>query len=175
MRVVGTDNLLKQLEHQFKEAESEEWTDESDEWKYGFLEGYRDCWSDAWNIAKYDSFEVASRITAEYICEKLSEILDNPCDYSFEGIDVADVMTADGWCEKNCDTHYEKCWKRLFEILADKDGVEYEDMVPVVRCADCKYMDDSAPEYDWSGVCQYWKNSTDYSWFCAVGEKKEDE
>ena len=52
------------------------------------------------------------------------------------------------------------------------DGIEF---VKVVRCADCKYMDDSFHVGGFDGMCKYWKcHSTDYSWFCSNGERRSE-
>lgn len=55
------------------------------------------------------------------------------------------------------------------------DGAPTVDAVPVTRCGDCKYMDDSVHTFGWNGVCRYWGKSTDYSWFCAAAERKNGE
>ena len=49
------------------------------------------------------------------------------------------------------------------------------DAVPVVRCADCRHMDDSFHTDGFDGMCRYWKcHSTDYSWFCSNGERRSE-
>ena len=46
------------------------------------------------------------------------------------------------------------------------------DAVPVVRCAECKYLDKSLAMGGWDGSCRYWNtHSTVYSGFCSFGEK----
>lgn len=50
------------------------------------------------------------------------------------------------------------------------------DAVPVVRCADCKYLDEDLAIGGWDGSCKYWNtHSVTYSWFCSQGEKKVTE
>ena len=49
------------------------------------------------------------------------------------------------------------------------------DAVPVVRCAECRHMDDSFHTNGFDGMCRYWKShSTDYSWFCSNGERRSE-
>lgn len=46
------------------------------------------------------------------------------------------------------------------------------DAVPVVRCVECKYLDESLAMGGWDGSCRYWNtHSTVYSGFCSFGEK----
>ena len=54
------------------------------------------------------------------------------------------------------------------------------DAVSVVRCKDCKYFNEHTAEekerckFTFDGMCRYWKyHSTDYSWFCSQGERRE--
>ena len=46
------------------------------------------------------------------------------------------------------------------------------DAVPVVRCVECKYLDESLAMGGWDGSCRYWNtHSTVYSGFCSFGKK----
>ena len=50
-----------------------------------------------------------------------------------------------------------------------------DDYVQVVRCAECRYMDDSYHPMGFDGMCRYWNyHSTDYSWFCSNGERRSE-
>ena len=50
------------------------------------------------------------------------------------------------------------------------------DAVPVVRCAECKYLDEDLAIGEWDGSCRFWNtHSVTYSWFCSQGEKKVTE
>ena len=48
------------------------------------------------------------------------------------------------------------------------------DAVKVVRCKDCKYLNESLAVGGWDGSCKYWNtHSTVYSGFCSYGERRE--
>ena len=60
----------------------------------------------------------------------------------------------------------------LCEVKLTLDAIPAADVVPVVRCKDCKHYDD--------GWCHRVHNPAQYSkipddWFCADGEKREAE
>ncbi len=49
------------------------------------------------------------------------------------------------------------------------------DAVKVVRCADCKYLNEELAIGEWDGSCRYWNtHSVTYSWFCSQGQRRED-
>ena len=63
----------------------------------------------------------------DFICEKVAEYFDSPCDYEFGSLDVALYMNekAPDWCETHCDSKkYNECWKKFFELLKDEKGRE---------------------------------------------------
>ena len=63
----------------------------------------------------------------DFICEKVAEYFDSPCDYEFGSLDVALYMNekAPDWCENHCDSKkYGECWKKFFELLKDEKGRE---------------------------------------------------
>lgn len=69
--------------------------------------------------------------------------------------------------------------KTAFQTLTDMiNNAPTIDAVPVVRCKDCRYSDD----YYIDGGC-YCKHpeqgmryiGTNWNWYCADGERKEDE
>ena len=48
------------------------------------------------------------------------------------------------------------------------------DVVEVVRCKDCKYLNEDLAVGEWDGSCRYWNtHSVLYSWFCSQGERKD--
>ncbi len=48
------------------------------------------------------------------------------------------------------------------------------DAVPVVRCADCKYLNEDLAVGEWDGSCRYCNtHSVLYSWFCSQGERRD--
>lgn len=48
------------------------------------------------------------------------------------------------------------------------------DAVPVVRCYECKYLNEGLALEPWAGSCRYWNtHSVDYTWFCSQGERKD--
>ena len=60
-----------------------------------------------------------------------------------------------------------------YEIMGSvEDSVVEEDVVPVVRCKDCKKW-----EYDenFSGWCVEWRRRTLGDHFCSYGERREGE
>ena len=49
------------------------------------------------------------------------------------------------------------------------------DAVEVVRCADCKYLNEDLAVGGWDGSCRFWNtHSVTYSWFCSQGQRRED-
>ena len=55
------------------------------------------------------------------------------------------------------------------------DNLKNADVVPVVRCADCKYLNEDIALGEWDGSCRFWNtHSVTYSWFCSQGERKKD-
>lgn len=52
------------------------------------------------------------------------------------------------------------------------------DVIPVVRCADCKFCNTERTNYpgnDWDGSCDFWNtHSVSFSWFCSNGVRKEE-
>lgn len=73
---------------------------------------------------------VAQRIRERDIAEKrynkavalLTDLVpDAPCGYILDGKDVADLMSEGGWCDENCDSDYEKCWRRYLAIVTDTE------------------------------------------------------
>ena len=63
----------------------------------------------------------------------------------------------------------------LISAAEEVDDAPTVDAVKVVRCADCKYMDDSFHVGGFDGMCKYWNcHSTDYSWFCSNGERRSE-
>ena len=72
-------------------------------------------------------------------------------------------------------------WKRWSTILTERSAFKHDvadahtiDAVPVVRCADCKYLNEDLAVGEWDGSCRYWNtHSVLYSWFCSQGERKD--
>ena len=55
-------------------------------------------------------------LTADEILDFLSNVMDSPCNYGLDGVDVADFMfdKYGDWCEKNCNNNnYKECWKKF--------------------------------------------------------------
>ena len=48
------------------------------------------------------------------------------------------------------------------------------DLVPVVRCKDCKHRDPEDKKCDCGHAIQ-WQLPRDDDWFCSDGERKDDE
>lgn len=60
------------------------------------------------------------------------------------------------------------------EFLQILDEAPTIDAVPVVRCADCKYLNEDLAVGEWDGSCRYWNtHSVLYSWFCSQGDRKD--
>ena len=60
----------------------------------------------------------------------------------------------------------------ISDVIDRINQVPTVDAVPVVRCAECKYLDESLAMGGWDGSCKYWNtHSTVYSGFCSFGEK----
>ena len=60
------------------------------------------------------------------------------------------------------------------EQLRDLDAIPAADVIPVVRCGECKHC---VEHYDTDGnvpywVCKEWDSGTDYDGYCHYGEKK---
>lgn len=55
------------------------------------------------------------------------------------------------------------------------DVQESQDVVPVVRCKDCRYMDDAVKNFGWDGTCNFGgkQESTMCNRFCSDGERRE--
>lgn len=79
--------------------------------------------------------------------------------------DMCECLYPDGYCPEKCDL--EKCdW---MEHL--KEGTA--DVVPVVRCKDCKYWQDNNDGYP-HDECRLENGETpDPDDFCSYGERKE--
>lgn len=54
------------------------------------------------------------------------------------------------------------------------DNAPTIDAVPVVRCKDCKYRDPEDKKCD-CGHAILWQLPRDDDWFCADGERRDDE
>ena len=84
-------------------------------------------------------------------------------------IDADALPISVGWMEQG--SKQEHC---AFVFERDIKDAPTVDAVEVVRCADCKYLDESLAVGSWDGACKYWKtHSTAYSWFCSKGERRE--
>ena len=61
---------------------------------------------------------------------------------------------------------------KYYKIHTDGCTVElepiYEELVPVVRCKDCKHWEDG-----WLGYCIKCHTAIPYDGFCSYGERKE--
>ncbi len=54
------------------------------------------------------------------------------------------------------------------------DAQSTVDVAPVVRCVDCKYLDESSAVGGWDGLCKCWNTHIPvYSGFCYRGERRE--
>ena len=61
----------------------------------------------------------------DFICRFLAEHFDVPCGYTFDDVDVPDILPGrgdwcEGWCERKPDCS--SCWKRFFEIWRERTG-----------------------------------------------------
>lgn len=63
----------------------------------------------------------------DFICDKIAEYFDSPCNYEFGSLDVAEYMVdklpewCDNTCESKCESKkYGECWKRFFELLKEE-------------------------------------------------------
>ncbi len=78
------------------------------------------------------------------------------------------TLYPDNCLEKNggeCD------WGSIYHIKYCAPTI---DAVPVIRCADCKYLNEDLAVGEWDGSCRYWNtHSVLYSWFCSQGERKD--
>lgn len=71
--------------------------------------------------------------------------------------------------ERTYDKRWNEALNRACRIVCEQPTV---DAVPVVRCVECKYLDESLAMGGWDGSCRYWNtHSTVYSGFCSFGEK----
>lgn len=59
------------------------------------------------------------------------------------------------------------------------NALETVDVVPVVRCKECKYFRQHSIDdikrcgFKHDGMCRYWNShSTNFEWFCVNGERK---
>lgn len=62
----------------------------------------------------------------DFICRFLGNSFDVPCSYTFDGVDISDVMTEDDdgkWCDELCGkVSASVCWKRFIELWEEKKG-----------------------------------------------------
>lgn len=58
-------------------------------------------------------------------------------------------------------------------VLEKIDAMPTIDAVEVVRCKDCVHWKDEG--FDDAGKCELWNIVFEYDWFCADGEKGEQE
>ena len=62
----------------------------------------------------------------DFICRFLGDAFDVPCSYTFDGVDISDLMTDsdDGaWCDSCCGkVSASVCWKRFIELWEAKKG-----------------------------------------------------
>ena len=78
----------------------------------------------------YDAIELLKQldpdtaVTPEKIYRWMAYVYDEPCNYSFDSIDVSDFMfeNAEEWCRENCTDSYDKwhCWEKFFELMNKK-------------------------------------------------------
>ena len=55
-------------------------------------------------------------LTADEILDFLSNVMDSPCNYGLDGVDVADFMfdKYGNWCEEHCNNNdYKECWRKF--------------------------------------------------------------
>ena len=64
--------------------------------------------------------------------------------------------------------------KMLDYIIAEVDRAPSVNAVIVVRCKDCKYRDPEDKKCD-CGHAILWQLTRDDDWFCADGERRDDE
>ena len=64
--------------------------------------------------------------------------------------------------------------RMLAHVLAEVDTAPTVDAVPVVRCRDCKHRDPEDKKCD-CGHAILWQLPRDDDWFCADGERRDDE
>lgn len=63
-------------------------------------------------------------------------------------------------------------WEEQKERLK---AVKSADVVPVMRCKDCKHCNTDWAMGVWYGSCRKWNtHSVMADWFCVQGERKED-
>ena len=67
----------------------------------------------------------------DFICRKLVEWFDAPCQYILAGIDVSEYLNDTGYtdqvCEEKCRTDpelYAQCWKMFFTLLKAEESEE---------------------------------------------------
>lgn len=60
------------------------------------------------------------------------------------------------------------------DIIKMIDEIPTVDAVPVVRCKDCRYMDDTVKNFGWDGTCNFGgkQESTMYNRFCSDGDRR---
>lgn len=78
-------------------------------------------------------------------------------------------------CKRHNKDYISKCdnstWMEVCDIL---DYMTLIDAEPVVRCKDCKYRDPEDKKCD-CGHAILWQLPRDDDWFCADGERRDDE
>ena len=74
------------------------------------------------------------------------------------------------WPSNNSDFADVPTWNDAVSLIGSLPAA---DVVPVVRCADCKYLNEDLAIGEWDGSCRYWNtHSVSYSWFCSQGERR---
>ena len=78
-------------------------------------------------VAKLAEYEDNEADMVDFICDKIAEYFDSPCNYEFGSLDVAEYMVdkLPEWCDNTCDSKceskkYGECWKRFFELLKEE-------------------------------------------------------
>lgn len=67
------------------------------------------------------------------------------------------------------------CVNSTWAIVCDRiESAPTIDAVPVVRCKDCKHLDPEDKKCD-CGHTILWQLPRDDNWFCADGERRDDE
>lgn len=83
----------------------------------------------------------------------------------------------ENWRDAHADVDDEEGYGMLEDVICEVDAQIAADVVPVVRCRDCKYARKSEDAFDWDGVtplceCNYSRQPNRWHEYCSYGERK---
>lgn len=92
--------------------------------------------------------------------------------------DALDAVLEIGRDCEHCKIGRENCEQdsrlSIIEICGTIAEQKTVDAVSVVRCKDCRYMDDTVKNFGWDGTCNFGgkQESTMYNRFCSDGDRR---